>query len=156
MWLLYLICRLGRIYPVKVGDGGCRMSEMLPLDAETLQDFVKHKPSRSSLFWELGQCQTFADLDSLRDKHPSAHGSFTWKRSCRAWNDRCYSLTGTQLLLQRPAEVTGLSVSVSLRGFEPASQSCSPALHFMPLVFCRLCILAGESTCCTHTHTHKR
>lgn len=100
-----------------------------------------------SLFWDLSQCQTFADLDSLRDKHPSAHGSLMWKWSCQAWNDRCYSLSGTQLLLQRAAEVTGLSVRVSLRGFEPASQSCSPALHFMPLVFCRLCILAGESPC---------
>lgn len=100
-----------------------------------------------SLFWDLGQCQTFADLDSLRDKNPSARGSLTWKWSRRAWNDRCYSLSGTQLLLQQAAEVTGLSVRVSLHWSEPVSQSCSPALHFMPLVFCRLCILAGESTC---------
>lgn len=41
MWLLYLICRLGGIYPVKVGDGGCRMSQMLPLDSKTMKHFCK-------------------------------------------------------------------------------------------------------------------
>lgn len=38
MWLLYLICRLGGIYPLK-----WEMSRTLPLRSETLKHFVKHR-----------------------------------------------------------------------------------------------------------------